>query len=551
MCRDGIDLRDQNGAMTASAPRDLLLHSGRVVTPDRSPATAVLISDERILAVGGEEMVSAVGVGVARIDLQGRLVTPAFVDAHVHSVQTGLLEVGLDLHGYRSREQVLDAVATRLAAGRAAVLFGQGWDERAWPDPRPPTRSELDRAGGASAPVYLARVDVHSAVVSSALADRIPGLSTEVGFRADGLLSQDAHHRSRVAVNDLFSDGDRRAAARAALRGAAELGVGTLHELGGPHLGPYEDLERVVSAAAEHGQSVVTYWGERATPSLIDQVLADGVRGLAGDLCVDGAIGSRTAWLTEPYADAARAEVRAVGARYLTVDEIAAHLTLCTRAGLSGGFHCIGDAAVTAAVDGLERVAGELGVEAVRRARHRLEHVELVTSAQIASLARLGAAASVQPAFDATWGGRGELYEQRLGGVRGATMNPLADWHRSGGVIAYGTDAPVTPLAGWGMVADAVRHSRPDQRVGVGAAFAAATRGGHLAAGDTDAGLLVPGQRAQLVLWDTEPDSLDPSSGLPDLAADGAPFPECAALVVDGRVVFDPGGLLPRTADRS
>ena len=198
--------------------------------------------------------------------------TPAFVDAHVHSVQTGLLEVGLDLHGYRSREQVLDAVATRLAAGGATVLFGQGWDERAWPDPRPPTRAELDRAGGASVPVYLARVDVHSAVVSSGLADRIPGLSAEVGFRADGLLSQDAHHRCRVAVNDLFSDGDRRAAARAALRRAAELGVGTLHELGGPHLGPYEDLERVVSAGAEQGQHVVTYWGEPATPSLIEEV---------------------------------------------------------------------------------------------------------------------------------------------------------------------------------------------------------------------------------------------------------------------------------------
>ena len=214
--------------------------------------------------------VRTVGEDVARIDLRGRLVTPAFVDAHVHSVQTGLLEVGLDLHGYRSREQVLDAVAHRLAAGGVTVLFGQGWDERAWPDPRPPTLAELDRAGGASVPVYLARVDVHSAVVSSGLADRVPGLSDEVGFRADGLLSQDAHHRCRVAVNDLFSDGDRRAAARAALRRAAELGVGTLHELGGPHLGPYEDLERVVSAGAEQGQHVVTYWGERATPSLID-----------------------------------------------------------------------------------------------------------------------------------------------------------------------------------------------------------------------------------------------------------------------------------------
>ena len=275
--------------------------------------------------------------------------------------------------------------------------------------------------------------------------------------------------------------------------GRPSSGSARVHELGGPHLGPYEDLERVVSAGAEQGQHVVTYWGEQATPSLIEEVLADGVRGLAGDLCVDGAIGSRTAWLSEPYADAAESQH---GARYLTVEEITDHLTLCTRAGLSGGFHCIGDAAVSAAVSGLVRVADELGVDAVRRARHRLEHVEMVTPAQIATLARLGVAGSVQPAFDAAWGGPSELYEQRLGRRRAATMNPLADWHRSGGAGRLRHGRTGDPARGLGMVADAVRHSRPDQRVGVGEAFAAATRGGHLAAGDTDAGLLAPGQRA-------------------------------------------------------
>ena len=535
--------------MPASANDDLLLHGGRVLSPrgpgtDRRRPSAVLLRAGRVAAVGGDELVSAVGAEVARVDLHRRLLTPAFVDAHVHSVQTGLLDVGLDLHGVTSREQVLDAVAGRLRVGGARVLFGQGWDERSWPDPRPPTRAELDRAGGASVPVYLARVDVHSAVVSSGLADRIPALSTEPGFRDDGLVSQDAHHRCRRVVNDLFSDGDRRAAARAALRRAAELGVGTLHELGGPHLGPYEDLERVAAAGAEHGLHVVTYWGERATPALIEDVRADGVRGLAGDLCVDGAIGSRTAWLNGPYADAT-----GTGARYLTVEEVTDHLLLCTRAGLPGGFHCIGDAAVATAVTGLERVAAALGVDAVRRARHRLEHVELVTAEQIATLARLGVAGSVQPAFDAAWGGSGELYEQRLGRGRAATMNPLADWHRSGGVVAYGTDAPVTPLAGWATVADAVRHSRPDQRVGIADAFTAATRGGHLAAGDTDAGFVKPGQRAHLAVWEAEPGSLDEATGLPDLAG-GAPYPECAVLLVDGRVAHDPAGLLPGPTNR-
>src|SRR6476661_7317686 len=128
--------------MPTSVARDLLLHSGRFVTPGHPDATAVLIGDGRIVAVGGDELVRTVGENVARTGLSGRLVTPAFVDAHVHSVQTGLLEVGLDLHGYRSREQVLDAVAHRLAAGGVTVVFGQGWDERAWPDPRPPTLAE-------------------------------------------------------------------------------------------------------------------------------------------------------------------------------------------------------------------------------------------------------------------------------------------------------------------------------------------------------------------------------------------------------------------------
>lgn len=520
----------------------VLLHSGRVLDPTGRSSTALLIVDGRIAAVGGDEVTARAGEGLPRVDLGGRLVTPAFVDAHVHAIQTGQLVTGLDLHGVRSRDAVLELVAGRLRTGRPGVLIGQGWDERSWPDPRPPTRAELDRAGGSAVPVYLARVDVHSAVVSSALADRVPGLAAEPGFRSDGWVRQNAHHRCRATVNGLVGDTDRRAAARAALTTAAKLGVGTVHELGGPHLGPYQDLARVASVSRALGLRVITYWGEQATPELIAQVVADRVRGLAGDLCVDGSLGSGTAWLTEPYADAGGPATEGDrGASYLTADQISDHLLLCTRSGLTAGFHCIGDAAVTAALTGLRRTAATLGAGAVRAARHRLEHVELVTPAQIETLARLGVTGSLQPAFDAAWGGPGQLYEQRLGIERARTMNPLAEWRRAGGVVAYGTDAPVTPLAGWTMVADAVRHHRREQRVTVRAAFAAATRGGHLASGDLDVGLLAPGERADLAVWDADPGTLDPT-GLPDLAA-GAPAPGCAGLVVAGRVVLDRAGL--------
>ena len=167
--------------------------------------------------------------------------TPAFVDAHLHAVQAGLVEAGLDLHDVPSRTDVLDRLGAYAARRPSGVIVGQGWDERAWPDPRPPTRAELDRAAGGRV-VYLARVDVHSAVVSTPVLDRLPGVSALEGFRGDGMLTQDAHHRSRVLVNALFDEADRRMAARWALRQAARLGVGTVHELGGPHLGPLEDL---------------------------------------------------------------------------------------------------------------------------------------------------------------------------------------------------------------------------------------------------------------------------------------------------------------------
>jgi predicted amidohydrolase YtcJ len=138
----------------------------------------------------------------------------------------------------------------------------------------------------------------------------------------------------------------------------------------------------------------------------------------------------------------------------------------------------------------------------------------------------------VQPAFDAAWGGPRELYEQRLGD-RAATMNPFASMLRAGVPVAFGTDAPVTPVAGWQMVADAVHHSRPDERVDVPEAFACATVAGYAAGGDDSAGVLAPGRSANLAVWEVERDLLDPTTGLPRLEP-GDPLPICAATVVEG-----------------
>ncbi|HYP44612.1 MAG TPA: amidohydrolase family protein [Propionibacteriaceae bacterium] len=517
--------------------------NGRLLLGGSGVATALVVRDGVIVYVGGDDGACAwEGAGARVVDLGRRLVTPGFVDAHAHLVQTGQVMAGLDLARARSRVEVLDRVAEYARQHpEAGVIFGQGWDEGQWVEQRRPERAELDRAGGGVA-VYLARVDVHSAVVSTSLLEQLPGIEQQAGFTEAGWVSQEAHHRCRTQVASLFTDEERRSAARAALGVAASSGLTSVHELGGPHLGPAEDLVRVREVAGEIGLDVVTYWGELVGESAIATARRVGAAGLAGDLCVDGAIGSRTAALAEPYADAPTR-----GVRYLSTEQITEHLVGCTRAGLQAGFHCIGDDAVTAALAGLRRATEVVGPSALRRLRHRLEHLEMVDEADISTLAELGVVASVQPAFDAAWGPPGELYEARLGRRRSSAMNRFATLHRGAVALAFGSDSPVTPLTGWGMVRAAVQHTQPNERLAAADAFAAATRGGHHAARVDDSGQLSVGWRADVAVWDEPAGAVGrsishPVAALPELTRD-VELPSCVLAMSRGRVTHDHGVL--------
>ncbi len=508
---------------------------GIVHAPGRAGATALVTDQGAVCFVGSNEQARSYSGRI--VPLNGRLVTPAFVDAHVHTIQTGQVMSGIKLGATHSVTEVLDAVADYATRHRAArVIIGQGWDEGPWPDPRPPLRTELDRAAPGRL-VYLARVDVHSAVVSTSLLDELPGIDAEPGFSAAGWLTRDAHHRCRSRLDDLFSDAERRAAARLALGTAARQGIGTIHEQGGTHLCPLEDLTRVREVGTELGLDTVTYWGELASPDAVARARGVGAEGLAGDLCTDGAIGSRTAALSRPYEDA-----DSLGFRYLEVDQIAAHVVACTLEGLQAGFHCIGDAAVAATIEGFRVAARQVGTAAIRAGRHRLEHLEMCGEVDIPVLAELGIMASMQPRFDAWWGGPGQLYETRLGRDRSTGMNRLGSLQRAGVGLALGSDSPVTPMAGWGAVRDAVQHWQPQERLSVAEALAAATIGGHRAARNDRGGILAPGAPATLTISDLH--GADLVAGLPRLAAD-EPLPECVTTVVNGRTVFDVDDDLP------
>ncbi|MFI9175761.1 amidohydrolase [Streptomyces lincolnensis] len=524
----------------AAEPNTVLLRRGEVHSPADPFATAMVVERGQVAWVGSEGAADAFTDGVDEVvDLDGALVTPAFTDAHVHTTATGLALTGLDLSDAPSLEAAL-ALVRDFAAARPGdrVLLGHGWDAARWPGGRPPTRRELDEATGGR-PLYLSRIDVHSAVVSTALLDLTPGLDAP-----DAPLTADAHHAVRGTALGAVTAAQRTEAQQAALARAVSLGIGTVHECAGPDISSEDDFMGLLDLAAErNGPRVVGYWAEED----VAKAQRLGAVGAAGDLFVDGALGSHTACLHQPYTDAGH-----TGTAYLDAAAVAAHVVACTEAGLQAGFHAIGDAAVTAVVEGVRAAAEKLGLARIRAARHRVEHAEMLTPETIAAFAELGLTASVQPAFDALWGGEDGMYVERLGADRARLLNPFAALLRAGVPLAFGSDSPVTPLDPWGTVRAAAFHRTPEHRVSVRAAFTAHTRGGWRAVGRDDAGVLVPGAPADYAVWRTgdlvvqAPDdrvarwSTDPRSGtpgLPDLTP-GHDLPVCLRTVVGGRTVF-------------
>ena len=529
----------------------VLYRNGSVYSPADPFATAMLVDGGTVAWVGTEHAAANLtGPGVRTVDLDGALIAPGFVDAHTHTTETGIALGSIDLTACRSLQELLDAVSAA-ASSAASTILGFGWDESRWPEKRVPTAGELDRAGN-GALVYLVRADLHSAVVSGALAASL-GLEGTDGWD-DGFVVRDAHVAARRATRSLSGD-QRRTYQQAALLHAASRGYVALTEMAAPHIAPLEDLETLLSIdgpARELPLPEVIPYGAQVTSSrqeVRELMLGFGGRlaGLAGDLNVDGSIGSRTAALRDPYSDAPGSR----GSLYLSADDVAGHLLAATAETVQAGFHVIGDAGLDVVLQGLERTARELGVDEVRRARHRLEHVELADDAAIASLVHYGVAVSGQPAFDALWGVEDGLYAQRLG-ERRTGMNRFASLLSAGVLVALGSDSPVTPLDPWASVRACLRHGNASETISARAAFIAHTRASWRLAGRSPMmGQLAPGTPASFAVWKVDelmvqtPDnrvqswSTDPRAGTPLLPAlDTENAPECLETVHEGRRLY-------------
>ncbi|WP_292832720.1 amidohydrolase family protein [Microbacterium sp.] len=427
----------------------------------------------------------------AVLDAAGGWVIPGLWDHHVHTVQWALSAQRADLGDTATAAEAASAMAGApvLADGRR---IGAGFRDALWPDAM--ERLALDAVTG-EVPTYLINADVHSVWLNSAALRR-------EGFEAtaSGVLREEPafeiSRRLNAAdpfVSDVLVDAGLRAAAARGIVGVVDFDMAWNAEAWARRLGNGFDATRV---------SFGVY------PELLDRAIAEGLQtgdamdaeGLVrvGPLKVitDGSLGTRTAACAQAYPG----EPRNHGVLTVPPDELISLLTRATGAGLACAVHAIGDLANTNALDAFA-IAGAYGT---------IEHAQLVAHADLARFARLGVAASVQPAHavddrdltDSIWA------------TQTSVPYPLRSLADGGANLMFGSDAPVSPLDPWAAIAAAVFRTRagrapwrPEQGVDAATAVAASTAGG-----SQTGSALSPGDTADLAVIDRDPLTADEPS---------------------------------------
>jgi len=489
---------------------DLLVVRGRLWSGRTLEADALLVRDERIVALGSTAELRAASPSARIVDAGGATVSPGLVDAHLHLVPWARARKQLELAGCTSREEALERLRAALGSlpDDDSPLVGRGWDEGGWE--APPDARALD-ALAPRRPVLLHRHDFHAlwvngaALVAAGVSKRTTDpeggrLERGPGGELTGLVREHAvalfhalEQRAAPAVNDALLD-----EAASALHAEGVTGV---HDFQRNH----DDWLRMRALAGRRRLRVLQHVG----PEQVEAARSLGLRAGEGDawfrtgslkLFADGTLGSRTAALIEPYDDAPGR-----GMALLEPAAMASAVASAAAAGFSVAVHAIGDAAVRVALDAVERNHAALARVPLPA---RIEHAQLVDAADLPRFGALGVAASMQPQHAAT----DAPVARRAWGARCRRAYPWRALLESGATLAFGSDAPVEPPAARLGLAAAVHRLgadgapfEPAQAVSLDVALRAYTESAAaLAAGRLGCGRLEPGAPADLVVWDRD-----------------------------------------------
>ena len=476
---------------------------------------ALLISDD-----GKIEKVWSAGpkpTGATKvIDGGGRTLLPGLIDAHGHVMGLGFGALQLDLTGTGSLAELQQRLQDYAAANPGARwIVGRGWNQELWADKSFPTAADLD-AVVSDRPVMLTRVDGHALVANSA-AMRMAGVTAATqspsgGRIENGLFVDNAMELIEQKVPVPTGAEADRALAKAqdillgyGLTAAADMGTSVAGWEAMRRAGEAGKLKLRIMSYSGGLDPIRTISGNAPTAWLYgDRLRMGGVK-----LYADGALGSRGAWLKQPYAD--KPDTR--GLRFSTDAELTTQAAQAASGGAQVAIHAIGDAANEQVI----RTFEQLGRSHPGDRRWRIEHVQVIDPADIQRLAKAGIIASMQPTHQTS---DRTMAEKRLNPPRLEGAYAWRTIDQSGALLAFGSDFPVeSPNPFPGLAAAVSRQDpngqppggwRPDEKVSLATALTGFTRNAAYAGfAESRIGSLEPGKWADFIIVDRDPTKVD------------------------------------------
>lgn len=460
-----------------------------------------------------------------RTDMKGRVVMPGMIDGHGHFMELGFKALSLDLSNTKTFEEAKAKIAAYAAANpNRPWITGGGWNQEKWGLGRFPTAAELD-AIVPGKPVWLDRVDGHAAWANSA-AMKAAGVTAKSFAPTGGRIEKgpggapsgvfvDAAMTLVAKAVPAAPPRERNAAFLEAQRILLSNGITATADMGTSlddwltyrYMGDRNLLRIHIMSYANSVETAVRVGVSGPTPWLYnDRLRMGGIK-----LYLDGALGSRGAWLKAPYADAP-------GQTGLPLQTDTQLLNQMSRGAMDGfqlAVHAIGDRANAEVLNAIEELSGSYTGDR----RWRIEHAQIVDPADLPRFGRNGVVASMQPVHQTS---DRVMAETRLGAQRLAGAYAWKSIAATGARVAFGSDYPVespNPFAGW--AAGFTRQDADGQPFGGWRPEEALTREAAWRAFTIDAayagfaekklGRIAPGMRADFIVVDRDPTMAAPA----------------------------------------
>jgi predicted amidohydrolase YtcJ len=549
-----VQARAQRGTAQAP-PADLVLTNGRIVTMDdaRPEGEAIAISKDRIQALGtAAEIKTMIGPNTQVIDLQGQLAIPGFIESHGHFTSVGGAQLELNLMNAESWDKIVAMVAEAVSRAKPGQwIYGRGWHQEKW-NARPvpnvegfPTHASLDKVSPDN-PVVLVHASGHAAFANGK-AMVLSGIRRPTESPAGGEILRDANGDATGLLRETaqglikqptLTPDERETLVREELRLASQESLSkgiTTFEDAGSDLATIDVMKKMV----DEGKMGVRLWvmvrqsNASIAPKLAQYKMVDYGNGhltvRAIKRQIDGALGSRGAWLLAPYSD----KPGSSGLETTRVAEIDETARLAMQNGFQLCVHAIGDRANRETLDIFERAFK--ANPAKNDLRWRVEHAQHISAQDIPRFGKLGVIASMQGIHctsDAPY------VLERLGEKR-AREGAYA-WQKlmkTGAIIANGTDAPVEDLdpipSYYASVSRKLKDGKvffPDQRMSRMEALKSYTiNGAYAAFEEGNRGSLKPGKYADITVL---------SKDILKIPEDEIPTAKVVYTIVGGKVLY-------------